>query len=142
MSKKYRLPNSERQLDGAKYFLDQLQANQQNPRAFYHITGALLKTVVSVRWRWNVPFPKTNSALGTENGLKDYRTRIKNSSESWTRPEIRTFIEKGCRFWLDFKWKWEPTTQMTGLQLLCAKERRLFLMSLLKGIQLGFSKPR
>lgn len=58
MSKKYRLPNSERQLDGAKYFLDQLQANQQNPRAFYHITGALLKTVVSVRLALERTVPK------------------------------------------------------------------------------------
>ena len=49
MSQEYILPNAERQLDGAKYFLDQLQANPENPRAFYHITGALLKNAVSVR---------------------------------------------------------------------------------------------
>jgi hypothetical protein len=42
------LPNAERKLDGARFFLELLERTQDEPRAFYHYLGALLSNVKSV----------------------------------------------------------------------------------------------
>ena len=43
-----RVPNAEIKLDGAKFFMERLEENQDDPRAFYHYVSAVLSAARSV----------------------------------------------------------------------------------------------
>ncbi len=49
-----RVPNAEIKLDGAKFFMERLEENQDDPRAFYHYVSAVLNAARSIDYALRV----------------------------------------------------------------------------------------
>lgn len=70
------VPNAERQLDGATFFLDQLKAAISRPRAFYHFTGAVLGDARSVYQALEYEANQNGTATAYTRWYQDWRSRL------------------------------------------------------------------